>query len=178
MRYRNLTILADTVHVLRCGPRLGQTFLFGLLVMAALVTACGESGDVETGDVGTTEAADGGSGDVGLTSTDVCALLSDSDIRSVLGSDLPSKPNDYPESSPYPGCSWRTGRLIVQVAQGTSVVRAPGEECSSLEIGDESLACPGSVEFVVDGSRVIVQTIEDLTPEQLAAIAEILEAKF
>lgn len=31
------------------------------------------------------------------------------------------------------------------------------------EIGDEALECPGSVEFVVDGLRVIISTVEDVT---------------
>ena len=177
MRRRHPTTLTGIIHTLRCGARSGRILLIGFVVMAALLTSCGDDGGTETGDVGT-EAADPGSGEVNLTPSDVCALLSDSDIRSVLGSDLPSRPNDYPESSPYPGCSWQTGRLIVQVAPGTSVVTAPGEECSPLEIGEEALDCPGSVQFVVGGSRVRISTIEDVTPEQLAAIARILEPKF
>jgi hypothetical protein len=164
------------IRTSRSDRRPRRVLLFTLLVTAALLSGCGGDDATATTDAGT--ATSDSAPEVGRTSDDVCALLSDSDIRSVLGTDLPSEPNDYPDGSPYPGCSWQTGRLIVQVAPGTSVVTAPGEVCSSLDIGDEALDCPGSVEFVIGGSRVIVSTIEDVTPEQLAAIAEILATKF
>jgi hypothetical protein len=69
----------------------------------------------------------------------------------------------------------------VQVDRGTdSIVLAPGQECPSVDIGDEAVSCPGSVQFVTNGTRVIVQTIEDddVTEDQLTAVAAALEPKF
>jgi hypothetical protein len=147
------------------------------VVLTVAVAACGD--DDEGSD-----AADGAPSDesVGDTSSsgdlDVCALLDDGEIESLLGASLPSEPGS---GDPYPSCSWQTGRLIVQVDRGTdSIVLAPGQECPSVDIGDEAVSCPGSVQFVTNGTRVIVQTIEDddVTEDQLTAVAAALEPKF
>jgi len=106
----------------------------------------------------------------------VCALLDDSEIESLLGAVLPSEPAGA--DAPFPACSWQGGRLIVQVARGDSVVLAPGQECPAVDLGDEGVRCPGSVQFVTNGSRVIVQTIEDLTEAQLVDVATALLPKF
>jgi hypothetical protein len=146
-------------------PRLGRVAAIGL---ATLLTACGGGSD---------GGSEGGGGAVEVTgdTIDVCGLLSDSEIASLLGGALESKPAG--SDAPYPGCSWNTGRLIVQVAPGNALVLAPGQDCPSVDIGDEAVACPGSVQFVVNDSRVIVQTIEDLTEDQLVAVARALAPK-
>jgi len=136
-----------------------------LLVAGVVCAACG-------GDDG--GGSDGSGSSVG-SSEEVCALLSDSEVQTLLGQALTPEPAG--SDSPYPACSWNTGRLIVQVAEGDSIVLAPDQECPSVDIGDEGVDCPGSVQFVVGGSRVIVQTIEDVTDAQLVAVAEALAPK-
>jgi hypothetical protein len=139
-----------------------------LAVIVLSVAACGGDGD-------DAEGAPDASGDPDAEELDVCALLTDDEIETLLGEVLPSAPGD-PES-PYPACSWQTGRLIVQVAPGDEIVLAPDQECPPVDLGDEGVRCPGSVQFVTDGSRIIVQTIEDVTDDQLVEVATVLEGK-
>lgn len=140
-----------------------------------LLVACG--GDDDAAPTAAVDTSGGAEAEGELTPDDVCALLSDDDISSVLGETYPFVPNDYPEESPFPGCSWRTGRILVQVAPGSTPVTAPGQECAPLDIGDVSLDCTSSIQAVVGDSRVVVSTIEDLTAEQLIALTELAVAK-
>ncbi len=142
-----------------------------LAIVAALAACSGSSSGPKSSD------NDPGSNDSGRaigSSAEVCALLDAGEIESLLGATLTPQPGS---GSPYPSCSWQGGRLIVQVAAGTSVVTAPGQDCPTVDIGDEALECPGSVQFVKGGSRVIVQTIEDVTGRQLVAVAKALQPK-
>jgi hypothetical protein len=149
-----------------------------LLVAAAIAFAgCGDDDGASTQD---SEAGNGETSSSAITSEQVCELLDENEVealvgKSITGQSLTAEPG---EGSPYSSCSWNTGRLIIQVAPGNSIVLAPGQECPSIDVGQEGVECPGSAQFVVGDSRVIVQTIEDVTGAQLLAVAEALEPKF
>lgn len=121
-----------------------------LLALALVASACG--GD------GTDGAADGGVAPEGaITSEEVCALLSDEEMESLVGRALPAEP--IGPDSPNTGCSWNTGSVLVQVSVGqTTPVTAPGQECAPLDLGSEAIECAGSVQFITNGTRVRVST--------------------
>lgn len=139
-----------------------------LLVLAS----CGGSEDSDGN-------GNGGSADTEATSTadiDVCALLSDEEITAAIGSAPASEPTE--PVGPLTGCKWGSGLLFVQIASSATLVTAPTEtECPSAGIGDESTMCPGSVKFLTNGIRATISTIEDLTEEQLLAVATTLLPK-
>lgn len=149
-------------------------------VMAAglLLAACGGGDDAGPGIA--EQAGDDGGGDGSDASgsdenTDVCALLSDEETRELLGGSFAPEPTD---DGPFPGCSWGTGRLIVQVdADATGLVLPPGQECPEVDVGDEAVRCPGALQFLVGGTRVRVSTIEEVSGDTLLRVAEILEQR-
>ena len=101
---------------------------------------------------------------------DICELLSDEEITAAIGSAPASEPTS--PVGPLTGCKWGSGLLFVQIAPSATLVTAPTEtDCPSAGIGDESAMCPGSVKFLTNGIRATISTIEDLTEEQLLAVA-------
>ena len=117
--------------------------------------------------------------DTGGTSTadiDICALLSDQEITAAIGSAPASEPTE--PAGPFTGCKWGSGLLFVQIAPAVTLITAPGEvDCPSAGIGDESTVCFGSVKFLTNGIHVSVSTIENVTAEQMKAVATTLLPK-
>ena len=128
---------------------------------------------------GTTATGADSSADTGARSTadiDVCALLSDEEISAAIGNVPPSEPTE--PVGPLTGCKWGSGLLFVQIAPSATLVTAPTEtDCPSAGIGDESAMCPGSVKFLTNGIRATISTIENLTEDQLLAVARVLLPK-
>lgn len=116
-------------------------------LLVLVVSACGGG-----------SAADRASGDESITSEEVCALLSDAEMESLVGRALPAEP--IGPDSPNVGCSWNTGSVLVQVRAGqTTPVTAPGQQCTSLDLGSEALQCDdGAVQFITNGFRVRIST--------------------
>lgn len=141
-------------------------------VALLVLTSCGGSN-------GSDSNGSGSSADTGATSTadiDVCALLSDEEITAAIGSAPASEPTE--PAGPLTGCKWGSGLLYVQIAPSATLVTAPTEtDCPSAGIGDESAMCPGSVKFLTNGIRATISTIEDLTEDQLLAVATTLLPK-
>ena len=138
------------------------------LCMAALVlTACG-GGD------GSSSDADSDRGNT--DGIDICELLSDEEISAAIGSAPASEPTE--PAGPFTGCKWGSGTLFVQIAPATTLITAPGEsDCPSAGIGDESTICFGSVKFLTNGIHTTVSTIEDVSEDQLLAVATTLLPK-
>lgn len=139
--------------------------------MLVLVSCGGSNGDDGNGNDTST-----GNGATSTADIDVCALLSDEEISAAIGSVPPSEPTE--PVGPLTGCKWGSGLLFVQIAASATLVTAPTEtECPSAGIGDESTMCFGSVKFLTNGIRATISTIENLTEEQLLAVATTLLPK-
>jgi hypothetical protein len=133
------------------------------VLMVLVLTGCGDSTDVG-------EVSGAANGATDTSDIDVCALLNDEELTAAIGI-APAKEASEP-AGPFTGCSWGTGRLIVQIAPSETLIMAPGEdECPSAGVGDESVACPGRVKFLTNGIHVSVSTIEDVTVDQMTAVA-------
>lgn len=144
--------------VLRTNTRV-RLLLGAALATSLLLAACGDDGN------GSDEASDGAAStqaeaddtSEGAADFDVCALLSDAEMESLVGEALPAEP--LGPDSMFIGCSWNVGSVLVQVDVGSDTpVTAPGEECSSVDLGEVALECAGSVQFVTNGMRVRVST--------------------
>lgn len=122
------------------------------------------------------EASGGGGSGSDTADIDICALLTDEEITAAIGSAPPSEPTE--PAGPFTGCKWGSGRLFVQIASSTTLITAPAEtDCPSAGIGEESTMCFGSVKFLTNGIHTTISTIEDVTREEMAAVAEILLPK-
>ena len=127
-----------------------------LLSIALVASACGGDASDDDGASGAT-AGNGSTSAPEITSEEVCALLSDEEMESLVGEALPFEP--IGPDSPNIGCSWNTGSVIVQVSVGqTTPVTAPGQECTPVDLGDEALECDGAIQFITNGTRVRVST--------------------
>jgi hypothetical protein len=136
----------------------------GACIALLIATACGD---------GTAEDGGGGSNTADI---DVCSLLSDEEVSSAVGVVPASEPTE--PAGPFTGCKWGNGFLYVQIAPSTTLITAPGEdECSAAGVGEESVACPGSVKFLTNGFHTTISTIEDVTTEQMINVATILLPK-
>ncbi len=132
-----------------------------------VLTSCGGSNG------GDNNADTGGSSTANI---DVCSLLSDEEVSAAIGSAPASEPTE--PAGPFTGCKWGSGLLFVQIAQSATLITAPTEtDCPSAGIGDESTMCSGSVKFLTNGIHTTVSTIEDISLEQLAAVATTLLPK-
>ena len=137
-------------------------------VLVLLLASCGggDGSDSDGTNDGTTSTAD----------IDICELLSDEEISAAIGSAPASEPTE--PAGPFTGCKWGSGLLYVQIAPATTLITAPGEtDCESAGIGDESTMCFGSVKFLTNGINASISTIENLTLDQLLAVATTLEPK-
>ena len=138
------------------------------LCMAALVLAACGGGD------GSSSDADSDRGNT--DGIDICELLSDEEISAAIGSAPASEATE--PAGPFTGCKWGSGTLFVQIAPATTLITAPGEsDCPSAGIGDESTICFGSVKFLTNGIHTTVSTIEDVSEDQLLAVATTLLPK-
>ncbi len=126
-----------------------------LLSTALVAWGCGSDGsDDDASDIA---AGNGSTSASEITSDEVCALLSDAEMESLVGQALPSEP--IGPDSPNTGCSWNTGSVIVQVSVGsTTPVTAPGQQCTPVDLGDEALECDGVIQFITNETRVRVST--------------------
>jgi hypothetical protein len=139
------------------------------VLLVLVLTGCGDSAD--GGEANGTE-----NGATDTSGIDVCALLSDEELTSAIGIAPPKEASE--PAGPFTGCSWGTGLLIVQIAPSETLIMAPGEDdCPSAGIGDESVSCPGRVKFLTNGIHVSVSTIEDITEDQMKAVATTLLPK-
>ncbi len=139
------------------GPRSITNMGFALLATVLVAAACGGDGD------GSSSATSSASGDgatsvPAITSEEVCALLSDAEMESLVGEPLPAEP--IGPDSPNIGCSWNLGSVLVQVSVGqTTPVTAPGQECTPVDgLGSTAIECAGSVQFITNGTRVRIST--------------------
>jgi hypothetical protein len=146
-----------------------------VMLLVLILAGCG-NGAEDGNDSG--DSGNGGSSAATDTSDiDICALLSDEEITAAIGIAPPKKATE--PAGPFTGCNWGSGRLTVQIAPSTTLITAPGEgeDCPSAGIGDESVACPGRVKFLTNGIHVTVSTIEDVTEDQMKAVATTLLPK-
>ena len=158
--------------------------IFTTACAAFLVLAsCGGNGG-EGGSGGTADTADStgaaDAGDNGGTATagiDVCALLSDEEIAGALGrAPITSRPTE--PIAGLTGCSWDTGLLIVQIRPSSTLITAPFEvDCPSANVGEDSIVCNASLDFISNNIHASVTTIENVEEAQLVAIAMILEPR-
>lgn len=148
-------------------------------VSALLLAACGDDGGTGAFD-GAPDATDTATdGDDAAADIDVCALLSDAEMEELVGEALPAEP--LGPDSPFIGCSWNVGSVLVQVDQGAeSPVTAPGQECATVDLGDQALECDGAIQFLTNGMRVRVST-DGFTvggePVDVLTVATALEPK-
>lgn len=153
-----------------------------LLAVVLMVAACGDSGD--TGDdagSASSNGSEGGASASEITSEEVCALLSDAEMESLVGRALPSEP--IGPDSPNIGCSWNTGSVLVQVRVGqTTFVTAPGQECTPVDLDSEAIECDTAIQFITNGTRVRVSSDGfplsiGAGPPDVLAVARALEPK-
>ena len=150
--------------------KLRITAVLAILLVLVLV-GCGESSDEGNGG-----GSDTGNGATDTSDIDVCALLSDEEITAAIGSAPPKEPTE--PAGPFTGCKWGSGTLYVQIAPAVTLITAPTEsDCPSAGVGDESTMCFGSVKFLKNGIHTTVSTIEDVTLEQMKAVATTLLPK-
>jgi hypothetical protein len=160
---------------------LGYDSAKGILLRLRIAIAISFAALFVLASCGGNDESDGsdGNGDTGATSTadiDICALLSDQEISAAIGSAPASEPTE--PAGPFTGCKWGSGLLYVQIAPATTLITAPGEaDCESAGIGDESTMCFGSVKFLTNGIHASISTIENVTLDQLLAVATTLVPK-
>ncbi len=143
-----------------------------IIVCAAALVAASCSSDSG----GRAALAGNGQAQSATSDIDVCSLLTDAELISVLG-DAPVPSESDPIGSLI-GCSWGTGRVILSIRPADALILGPDEDqCPSPGLGDESVSCPGRVKFLTNGIHASVTTIERVDETQLIAIANIVLPK-
>ena len=136
-----------------------------------VLTSCGGS----NGDSNNVSNSNADAGGTSTADIDVCALLSDEELVTAIGSAPASEPSQ--PAGPFTGCNWGSGLLIVQIAPSATLITAPSDkDCPSAGIGDESAFCSG-LKFLTNGIHTSISTIENLTEDQRLAVARILLPK-
>ena len=139
------------------------------VLLVLILVGCGNGADGGGSEDGS------GNGTTDTSDIDVCALLSDEEVTAAIGSAPPKEPTE--PAGPFTGCKWGS-RLFVQIAPAVTLITAPAEvDCPSAGIGDESTMCLGSVKFLTNGIHTTVSTIEDVTLDQMKAVATTLLPK-
>ncbi len=150
-------------------------FTTTIICAAALIVSSCSSGGDGPGAFG--DSSGDGDSQSSTSGIDVCALLTEAELTTVLGNAPAPSPSE--PAGPFTGCSWGTGRVLVSIAPATSLILAPGQEdeCPDAGVGDVSLSCPGKVMFLTNGIHASVTTIEAVDESQLIALADIVLPK-